>query len=184
MGFTKNLAKGFVRSAVNQVGRDAGKVVSNQIYGDAHSTPHRAVGSSYSSPQGTPVNNDLGLDFDEQRIIPREPTSITAAWCYVLLACIFSLFGGIALIYNGNKKLKNRHLVKADEYTNQATYSADRRFKTNERYEGHMVFKRTILVEASPDDVETNETVGKIYLYAGIAIIILFIVLINVGGTK
>lgn len=43
MGFAKNLGKGFIRSAVNQVGRDAGKVVSNQVYGDAHSTPHRIV---------------------------------------------------------------------------------------------------------------------------------------------
>ena len=27
--FTEDLAKGFVRSAVNQVGRDGGKVISN-----------------------------------------------------------------------------------------------------------------------------------------------------------
>lgn len=176
MGFTKNLAKGFVRSAVNQVGRDAGKVVSNQLYGDAHSTPHRGVGSTYTVPNGIPVNNDLGLDFDEQRIIPCEPTSTGTAWCYVLIACIFNLLGGIVLIYNGNKKLKNRHLVKADEYTNQATYAPDRRYKTNERYEGHMVFRRKILVEASPEDVEQNEAVGKIYLYSGIAIVVLYFI--------
>ena len=41
--FINELAKGFVRSAVNQVGRDAGRVVSNNIYGDAHSIPHRTV---------------------------------------------------------------------------------------------------------------------------------------------
>ena len=41
--FINGLAKGFVRSAVNQVGRDAGRVVSNNIYGDAHSIPHRNV---------------------------------------------------------------------------------------------------------------------------------------------
>ena len=33
MSFVKNLAKGFVRSAVNQVGRDGGRVISNSIYG-------------------------------------------------------------------------------------------------------------------------------------------------------
>lgn len=41
--FINGLAKGFIRSAVNQVGRDAGRVVSNNIYGDAHSIPHRNV---------------------------------------------------------------------------------------------------------------------------------------------
>lgn len=37
--FTEDLAKGFIQSAVNQVGRDGGKVISNSIYGNAHSTP-------------------------------------------------------------------------------------------------------------------------------------------------
>lgn len=43
MGFLSQLAKGFIRSGVNQIGRDAGKVVSNKIYGDAHSIPYRSV---------------------------------------------------------------------------------------------------------------------------------------------
>ena len=39
MSFINNLAKGFIRSAVNQVGRDGGKVISNKIYGNSHTTP-------------------------------------------------------------------------------------------------------------------------------------------------
>ena len=35
------LLKGFFRSAVNQVGRDGGKVISNEIYKGKHSTPYR-----------------------------------------------------------------------------------------------------------------------------------------------
>ena len=42
--FTEDLAKGFIRSAVNQVGRDGGKVISNSIYGNAHSPPRRGIG--------------------------------------------------------------------------------------------------------------------------------------------
>ena len=45
MSFIGNLAKGFVRSTVNQVGRDTGKIISNKIYGDAHSTPIRGIKS-------------------------------------------------------------------------------------------------------------------------------------------
>lgn len=43
MNFLTNLAKGFVRSTVNQVGRDTGKIISNKIYGDAHATPIKGV---------------------------------------------------------------------------------------------------------------------------------------------
>lgn len=46
MSFLNELTKGFIRSAVNQVGRDGGRVISNKIYGDAHATPIRKVGQS------------------------------------------------------------------------------------------------------------------------------------------
>lgn len=39
----------FIKSAINQVGRDMGKVVSNQIFKDTHSTPYRITGSSSDS---------------------------------------------------------------------------------------------------------------------------------------
>lgn len=55
MGFITDLGKGFIRSAVNQVGRDTGKVISNKIYGDSHSTPIRNVAISES-----------GTYFDEE----------------------------------------------------------------------------------------------------------------------
>jgi len=41
--FGTQLFKGFFRSAVQQVGRDGGKVISNKVYKDAHSTPIRGT---------------------------------------------------------------------------------------------------------------------------------------------
>ena len=52
MSFLKNLAKGFIRSGVNQVGRDGGRVISNQVYGDKHSIPIRNVGQAQSGALG------------------------------------------------------------------------------------------------------------------------------------
>ena len=43
MNFLIQLLKGFIRSGVNQVGRDGGKVVSNKVYGDKHSTPIKVL---------------------------------------------------------------------------------------------------------------------------------------------
>lgn len=60
--FFGQLAKGFIRSAVNQVGRDGGRVVSNQIYGDAHSAPIRGVSGSF--PAYTPLQVESFFSID------------------------------------------------------------------------------------------------------------------------
>jgi len=39
----------FLKSAINQVGRDMGKVVSNQVFKDNHSTPYRRVNQNSSN---------------------------------------------------------------------------------------------------------------------------------------
>lgn len=45
----KNLGEVFIKSVVRQVGRDTGKVISNKVYKDAHSTPIRMVSSDTSA---------------------------------------------------------------------------------------------------------------------------------------
>ena len=44
---------GFLSSAVNQVGRDMGKVVSNKVFKDAHASPIRMTRSSYTNRVNT-----------------------------------------------------------------------------------------------------------------------------------
>ena len=46
-----NLGQTFIKSLIRQVGRDAGKVVSNKAFGDAHATPIRMVQSADTSAQ-------------------------------------------------------------------------------------------------------------------------------------
>ena len=76
--FINELAKGFVRSAVNQVGRDAGRVVSNNIYGDAHSIPHRNV-----SAGGAGRVSSVGKVEDEETVIIEPSEGKAIAWCLV-----------------------------------------------------------------------------------------------------
>ncbi|WP_299121997.1 hypothetical protein [uncultured Tenacibaculum sp.] len=49
----------FLKSAVNQVGRDLGKVVSNQLFNDNHSTPYRRAINNKS------VRTPYKTDFDK-----------------------------------------------------------------------------------------------------------------------
>lgn len=164
--FIKGLAKGFVRSAVNQVGRDGGRVVSNQIYGDAHSIPHRNV-----SGAGRVV--DVGKVEDEGMEIIAPSTGKAIAWCVV--AFFFNFIGCIVLLVVGYRKLRNKHLVSAWQYESRAIYVADGRCRGGERYDGHQMSRRKIKVPADDYQMEMNEKIAKIYLYVGFAMFICFL---------
>lgn len=51
--------KGFIRSAVNQVGRDGGKVISNSLYGNAHATPIRGVNMNQNKQYTDETTNEV-----------------------------------------------------------------------------------------------------------------------------
>ena len=163
--FINGLAKGFVRSAVNQVGRDAGRVVSNNIYGDAHSIPHRNV-----SAGGTGRITGVGQVEDEgiQPIVP----SVGAAWFWSFVGFCFSIIGGVVLLIVGYRKLKNKYTAYGWQYTSQAVYVADGRYKTGERYDGHQLTRRKVEIEADDYIIARNEKIAKIYLYFGFAAVL------------
>jgi hypothetical protein len=60
----RSLGEVFIRSIVRQVGRDAGKVVSNKAFGDAHSTPIRMVRSVDTSQQYAGKRRSYRHDLD------------------------------------------------------------------------------------------------------------------------
>jgi hypothetical protein len=171
--FINGLAKGFVRSAVNQVGRDAGRVVSNNIYGDAHSIPHRNVSAGRAGRVSS-----VGKVEDEgiQPIVP----SVGAAWFWGFVGFMFSIIGGVVLLIVGYRKLKNKHTAYGWQYTSQAVYVADGRHKRGERYDGHQLTRRKVEVEADDYIIARNEKIAKIYLYFGFAAVLGYILVMLV----
>jgi hypothetical protein len=166
--FINGLAKGFIRSAVNQVGRDAGRVVSNNIYGDAHSIPHRNV-----SAGGAGRITGVGKVVDEgvQPIVP----SVGAAWFWGFVGFVFSIIGGVVLLIVGYRKLKNKHTAYGWQYTSQAVYVADNRYKRGERYDGRQLSRRKVEIEADDYTIAINEKIAKIYLYFGFTAVLGYI---------
>lgn len=54
----------FLKSAINQVGRDMGKVVSNQIFKDGHATPYRRTNASQTgTTRRTKSEFDKAISF-------------------------------------------------------------------------------------------------------------------------
>lgn len=163
MGFGKDLAKGFIRSAVNQVGRDGGKVVSNNIYGNKHSTPVNVNGkeSLYVRDKSSSVtvkNEDLFTKF----------------FGAVLLSLFVPVLGTIIVFFRGVVNW-NRDYVIGYETKTQSVYKSDKRYSSGNRYEGSRQVQVSIKLEASEDDLKKNKLKAKGYFVISIAFIIFFI---------
>src|SRR5690606_25456099 len=101
MSFLKDLGKGFIRSAVNQIGRDGGKVISNQVYGDAHSIPIRQVGGQTTANYSTSAET-------ENLIKKKEYIGIKFFWA-ILLSVFIPILGGLIVIYRGFVNFNKNH---------------------------------------------------------------------------
>lgn len=172
MGFGKNLAKGFVRSAVNQVGRDAGKVVSNNLYGDAHSVPHRSV-------NGNEQPEYIGMEAKEIRTERCDGDSNTKIVVFILLAFLFNFIGGLILFFIGLKRWFARGTVYGWRFYSAPVFVLDRRYKDGMRYDGEQVQRKRVTLVADELEVERNTTVARIYLAAGVCIILFMIAVMN-----
>lgn len=162
--FLKQLTKGFVRSAVNQVGRDGGRVVSNKVYGDRHSIPIRGV-SNHGTVQ---VDGEVvSTDFKTEPLL-------TNKWWYYLLILVtvpfmywlyWFFFGGLGITYL-NKKTTN---VKVQRKV--AVYTSDKRYKDGQRYVGQRMETELIPVEAAPEHLGRYKIKGVIHLLISVALL-------------
>jgi hypothetical protein len=159
MGFLNNLAKGFVRSAVNQVGRDSGKVVSNQIYGNSDSTP-------------LSVNSNQSTIEKEGLVEEKEYVWVKIIWA-IVISTILPIIGGLIIIYRGYVNY-NKKFVKMFRIESQAVYAQDRRYDTGQRYEGHKQVKIPVQIEADEIQLKRAKIKSCCYFIVGISFIILY----------
>lgn len=173
MGFGKNLAKGFVRSAVNQVGRDAGKVVSNQLYGDAHSVPHRSVNGSGGRREF------VGENENEMRIERCEPTSTVKMCLIIFVSLLFSIIGMGILFFVGVKRWKLRNFVKGWRYYSVPHYTSDRRYRDGVRYDGDEIRREKLVLEADEWEMKQNSLVAGLYIICSVLYFVFMIIVVN-----
>lgn len=159
MAFLNDLAKGFVRSAVNQVGRDGGKVISNQVYGNQHATPIRVA-------ENMPTENSENLIADKEYIF------IKLMWACVLSA-IIPIIGGLIVVYRSyvNNKKTTKKMFKIEK---QAVYKADRRHTTGQRFEGYQQVKVPIEIDIDEEQKKKNKIKSIGYFIIGILSIVVY----------
>lgn len=139
MGFAKNLGKGFVRSAVNQVGRDYGRTISNDVFGDRHAIPHRSV-NNYGQP--------MYVQQQPQQNLP--PTLPDGGYFDVAPKFVLWIFGsffipffvGFAAIFVGLFNYLNKDVVDYVYYVDEPTFVQDLRYSGGRRYAGDIRVKK------------------------------------------
>jgi hypothetical protein len=170
MSFLNKLGKGFVRSMVNQVGRDGGKVVSNKIYGDAHSTPVRMVRSSGSS-------------LNESVVVSGENVGLRAFGAFMV--CVFlPLIGTLVVLwrsYVNYQRFLHKKEYNGFKIEGKSVYKSDLRFKSGARYIGYQDVKVPVVVEMTEKLRRGYREKAILYLIMSIIGILMF-VLIQVSG--
>lgn len=161
MSFINNLAKGFIRSAVNQVGRDGGKVISNRVYGNSHSTPINIAGS----------NN---INTQDNLVEEKEYVYIKFFWA-ILLSFLIPLIGSLIVIYRGYVNIK-KNKISMYKIERQPVYSIDRRHTSGKRLDGYREIKVPYYIEIDENQKSKNKFKSIGYFVIGFSILIFYII--------
>lgn len=169
MSFLNNLGKGFIRSVVNQVGRDGGKVISNNIYGDKHSTSikNTNIGTqNFSSENNTDIIDRAELlkqgfkkEFLSSSILENIFLGI-GSFVLPIIGTIYWLIIGFKNLF----KTKTQFYI----YQQQAVYKSDKRYSTGSRLNGYKNVKAY-----APKTVEATKSERIIYIIKGFISLVL-----------
>jgi len=176
--FMGQLAKGFVRSAVNQVGRDYGRTISNQLYGDAHSVPVRSAGnnsnfSAYDTGNSTPPSLPNSNNSPQNVTIKTPGTGKYVAW-FIFLFLTMGL-AGIIMIIRGIIKL-NSSTAPCYYVTNEEQRKADARYSVGYRVTGYRQVRKDTKIPKNQIDEWTLKQYhkhAKIYIIIGVVALVL-----------
>ncbi|MFV0545694.1 MAG: hypothetical protein ACK5ND_05775 [Bacteroides sp.] len=184
--FFVNLGKGFVRSAVNQVGRDGGKVISNSIYGNAHATPIRGVNMNQKKQYINETTEEI-ITPEELRKrgelegmcvkIHKYPLATKITWFVSALLFSWTFIPEIVLFIKGIQKFVQRHVYMEKRVT-IANYTTDKRYKSGQRLQGYSSDTIRLKVPILPHEKVILIRTGVFYIllsfvigYTGTAII-------------
>lgn len=183
MNILSDLGKRLINSAVSQVGRDGGKVISNHLYGDAHATPIRNVslkGNQYVNVTSgeflTP--EDLYAKAIEDGFTPsvcKYKTATKVCWYLIFIfissvSLIFPflwLFMHLYLIYRGIKKMlqKEIYMRKTELVT---LFKSDARYRTGQKIAGQKEEEIEIKVPITSKEKSSAIKVGLLYILLSI----------------
>ena len=167
MSFLNSLFKSFIRSAVNQVGRDGGKVISNQLYRGAHTTPVNLQSqlSTTSTPSQPHTSTPNQYQFLPLALADKLPLKIIA---YIICTTLIPFIGTLYVIYKGvlysEKTTDEIYQIKDVPYG-----KPDKRYTSGVRILGYRKQKVIIGYKSlSYTQIRYNQTKGLIYIITAV----------------
>lgn len=185
MSYVNKLAKGFVRSAINQVGRDGGRVVSNKVYKGKHSKPiyyhdptNQLSKTGVSSPGAVleALDSENDINWEIQPGIKR--SSMIVTFLKGFFVQIIPLIGSVLYMWK---------VIQSFIYMNKAIpiYALaenrvkDKRRKEGYRVDGHVIVETDRFRSPLPDERSYYKRKGFIYIIAGIVFWVVLFMVIN-----
>lgn len=162
--FAKNLAKGFIRSAVNQVGRDGGRVISNSLYDSKNYVPFANVTQQNIEGESQPLLNTSGTP--ENYAVEEKPLSGNKIFCLIILAVLLYPLGTLGVFFYGLGKLFDKTMV-ISWTESKPVYGSDNRYKSNLRFEGFSTPRHTKKVYATPEVIAMHKQLGIVSMSIG-----------------
>lgn len=163
--FATQLAKGFVRSTVNQVGRQTGNVIANNMYGNAHSVPYRNAGGYNYNPNKNYTVSDP-IEQTEPQFVD---SSIWTKLFWVFFTLVGNFIGAPATFLNG-LYIYVKQTVKCVNQSTHEVFIEDGRRKEGWRSLGIDTFTNQFLLSKAecPDNIwKAKQNLGKFYMIVG-----------------
>ena len=167
------IGKVFINSMVSQIGRDTGKVITNSVYGDAHATPIRRVGSEVFRNNGDPITYEEALNVIKTEGYEKDLKLLHPIWFFLLTILLFFLpvfVPQAILVISGILKLFRKDTVFFKK-ERVAKYVPDRRYRSGARLAGYSDERIELKMPASNDDKKKYRIRGFIYIMIGLAIL-------------
>ena len=161
-----NLLNEFVRSAVRQVGRDGGKVISNKVYKKQHGTPIYNSSNEENVFNKEESKNASVIDMSIQKPIKGGGIGVVVKG----LAIQIIPFGILGVLYKGIKYLNQKETYI---YRKQSNKVADKRHNSGYRIDGYSIVKTNDKRELDENEIKLIKNRGYSYL---ISILIFFAV--------
>lgn len=167
MSYLNKLAKGFIRSAVNQVGRDGGRVVSNKVYKGKHSKPiyyHDPTSQQNpSNDQGSTSDSDHPTEIDwsvQPNLMKSHPFVTFIKGYFVHMLVFIGFFIALYKIISSFLK-KNTPIYSVVENRIQ-----DKRYKAGYRVDGDILIETNLRRELLPEEKRYFKIKGLMYTFA------------------
>lgn len=179
--FATQLAKGFVRSTVNQVGRQTGNVIANNMYGNAHAIPYRNAGGSSGLVLRSDKNYQYGdtIEETEHKFVD---SSIWTKLFWFFFAILGFWYGALILFING-LYIYCKQTVKTTNESLHEVFIEDGRRKEGWRSLGNHQFTNTWTWSKDECPVEfwnKKQWLGKAYMIWGGIWFIIWLIMIYV----